>query len=122
MWKGIRDKGASQEQQIGHRPRGMHNLLDNTTMTSTWIEKGYSDVTNNFQIHKRIINNVTLALPHPGVYYAATDRINSILQPIDLLGMGEYSVRASVVSPALNVMCVNMSPEELAPLIYGTYL
>ena len=99
----------------------MHNLLDNTTMTATWIEREYSDVAKNFDIHKKIINNVTLAMPHPGVYAAATDPRNGILQPKDLLGLGEFSVRASVISPALNVMCVNMLPEELAPLVYGMY-
>jgi hypothetical protein len=52
-----------------------------------------------------------------GVYAAATDPANSILQPNDLSGVGEYSIRASVVSPALNVLCVNMVADELSPLI-----
>ncbi|WYZ41916.1 hypothetical protein EsH8_V_000811 [Colletotrichum jinshuiense] len=48
----------------------------------------------------------------------STNPVNKILQPNDLSGVGEYAIKASVVSPALNVMCVNISPEELSPLIY----
>lgn len=53
-----------------------------------------------------------------GVYDAATNAVNGILQPNDLSGVGEYSLKASVVSPAINVMCVNMAQDELAPLVY----
>lgn len=52
------------------------------------------------------------------MYDAATNPVNKILQPNDLSGVGEYAIRASVVSPAINVMCVNMNEEEMAPLIY----
>lgn len=60
-------------------------------------------------------------MPHPGVYSAATDRINGILQPDDLSDIGEYAIRAGVVSPAVNVMCVNLSEEELEPLVYTAW-
>jgi hypothetical protein len=104
--------------QLAKRPTGKHNLFDNTTMDSSWIETEHGDTEANFNTHKRIINNVTLAMPHAGVYAAATDPINGILQPNELLGVGEYSIRAGVVSPAVNVMCVNMNADELAPLVY----
>lgn len=56
-----------------------------------------------------------------GVYKAATNRaLNGILQPSDLDGVGSYNVSASVVSPAVNVLCVNMDSEELSPLINGS--
>lgn len=71
-----------------------------------------------FDVYGRIVNNVTLAMPHAGVYATATDPINGILQPNELLGLGEYSIRASVVSPVINVLCANMNHEELAPLVY----
>ena len=60
-------------------------------------------------------------MPHPGVYAAARLPINEIMQPDELSGVGEYSIRAGVVSPAINVMCVNMNTDELAPLIYTTW-
>jgi hypothetical protein len=55
------------------------------------------------------------------VYGAATNKINGILQPSDLSGVGEYNIRAAVVSPAINVMCVNMNEAELEPLVYTTF-
>ncbi|RYP45232.1 hypothetical protein DL768_008395 [Monosporascus sp. mg162] len=121
VWTHIHDNGSSLETELDKRPNGKHNLFDNTTMVSSWIETEYGDVAANFEAHNRIINNVTIAMPHPGVYSAATDPINGILQPSDLENVGGYSIRASVVSPSLNVMCVNMSPSELAPLIYDDF-
>lgn len=54
-----------------------------------------------------------------GVLKAATNRtLNGILQPSDLDGVGSYNVSAAVVSPAVNVLCVNMNREELAPIVY----
>lgn len=60
-----------------------------------------------------------MAMPHAGVIAAAKDPINGILQPEDLAGVGEYFVSASVVSPAVNVLCVNMNATELSPLLYA---
>ncbi|KAI1500824.1 hypothetical protein F5X99DRAFT_385095 [Biscogniauxia marginata] len=117
-WQTIHDGRSSTTDRLSERPTGKHNLFDNTTMISTWIETEFDDPAASFNEHHRIINNVTLAMPHPGVYTAATDPANDILQPSDLMGVGEYSIRASVVSPVVNVMCVNMSPEELSPLVY----
>ncbi|KAK1971455.1 hypothetical protein LY78DRAFT_625964 [Colletotrichum sublineola] len=117
-WDAINRNGTSATVDISHRPVGTALLYDNTTLTSAWIEVDYSDTSKNSGDHGRIINNVTLAMPHPSVYDAATNPVNKILQPNDLSGVGEYAIKASVVSPALNVMCVNMSPDELAPLVY----
>ena len=35
-------------------------------------------------IHKRVVNNVSMAFPHAGVFSAAHDPVNKILQPLDL--------------------------------------
>ncbi|KND87649.1 hypothetical protein TOPH_07725 [Tolypocladium ophioglossoides CBS 100239] len=118
-WTNIYRNGSTTNASgLGGRPNGTTLLYDNTTMTSSWIEMQYSNVTAHHETYGRIINNVTLAMPHPGVYAAARDRINHILQPDELGNVGEYAIKAAVVSPSLNVMCVNMSPTELAPLIY----
>ncbi|KAI1424132.1 hypothetical protein F5Y12DRAFT_472510 [Xylaria sp. FL1777] len=117
-WDDIRKSKNSTMRQLSDRPTGKHILYDNTTMDSSWIETENGDVAANFNTHKRIVNNVTLALPHAGVYAAATDPINGILQPSELLDIGEYSIRASVVSPVINVLCVNMNEDELKPLVY----
>ncbi|KZL68008.1 MCM2/3/5 family protein [Colletotrichum tofieldiae] len=117
-WDAINRNGTSATVDISHRPVGTALLYDNTTLTSAWIEVEFGNTTKNFEDHGRIVNNVTLAMPHPSVYDAATNPANKILQPNDLSGVGEYAIKATVVSPALNVMCVNMSPVELAPLVY----
>ncbi|PSR97709.1 hypothetical protein BD289DRAFT_362071 [Coniella lustricola] len=104
------------------RPQVQSMLYDNVTMIGTWIETQYSDVEQNYATWSRVINNVSLAMPHPGVYKAATNRsMNGILQPSDLDGVGSYNISASVVSPAVNVLCVNMDTAELAPLVYTTW-
>jgi hypothetical protein len=93
-------------------------LFDNTTVQGSWIQTNYSDMTTSYAKFGRIVNNVTMAMPHAGIFAAAKDPKNEILQPSDLAGVGEYSIHASVVSPTINVLCANMNEMELAPLIY----
>ncbi len=93
-------------------------LFDNTTVTGSWVQTNTSNLTAAYDKYSRIVNNVTMSMPHAGVFSAAHDAKNGILQPEDLAGVGEYSIRASVVSPTVNVLCVNMNSTELAPLVY----
>ncbi|KJZ70833.1 hypothetical protein HIM_09792 [Hirsutella minnesotensis 3608] len=104
--------------ELPNRPVGTSMLHGKTMMKGAWIETAHSNVTRLREQHGRLINNVTMAMPHPGVYAAAIAPRNGILQPDDLNGIGEYSFRAGVVSPSINVMCVNMSAGELSPLVY----
>ncbi|KAK3956121.1 hypothetical protein QBC32DRAFT_331997 [Pseudoneurospora amorphoporcata] len=106
---------------MSNRPPVTATLYDNVTVTGTWINTEYSDPMTRYEQYKRVVNNVTLAVPHPGVYDAATDPTNEILQPSDLSGVGEYRLAASAVSPALNVLCVEMTGKELAPLVYTAW-
>lgn len=117
-WNVINENGTGVMGTLDQRPVGTTLLFDNTTMTSSWIKTATANATAKFEEHGRIINNVSLAMPHPGVYAAATTKENRILQPDDLAGVGEYSIRAGVVSPSINVMCVNMNADELTPLVY----
>ncbi|EGX90325.1 hypothetical protein CCM_06743 [Cordyceps militaris CM01] len=118
VWTDINTNGSSNNIYINDRPPGKATLNGTTTLQGSWIETEHSNVTAHFEKTGRIINNVTLAMPHPGVAFAAISPQNKILQPRHLGGVGEYSVRAGVVSPAINVLCVNMAPDELKPLIY----
>ena len=120
-WSAIHDNATDAPTDLRERPAGTTLLFDNTTMHAAWIETHTSNVTQLAEedvYGGRIINNVSMAMPHPGVYQAATAPHNGILQPDDLSGVGEYSIRAGVVSPTINVMCVNMDEDELAPLVY----
>ncbi|OAA79859.1 hypothetical protein LEL_03345 [Akanthomyces lecanii RCEF 1005] len=118
IWNTINTNGTTLIHDIKHRPAGVASLNGNTTLYGSWIETEHSDVAAHFEKTGRIINNVTLAMPHPGVAAAATSPLNGILQPEDLSGLGEYAVKAGVVSPAVNVLCVNMAQDELKPLVY----
>lgn len=60
-------------------------------------------------------------MPHSGVFEAARNPRNNILQPEELNSEGTYSLRASVPSPVMNVICVNMNKEELKPIVYDTW-
>ncbi|KAM0154321.1 hypothetical protein ACHAQE_000825 [Botrytis cinerea] len=112
------DGGKGNSSKLATRPNVTANLYDNTTVKASWIRTDTSDMAASYEKYKRVVNNVTLAMPHTGVISAATDPINGILQPSDLEGVGEYKVRASVVSPTINVLCVNMNKTELSPIIY----
>jgi hypothetical protein len=68
-------------QDLGHRPLPTALLYDNTTIQGSWIN--ILNMTEVSQNYSRIINNVTMAMPHTGVVAAASDPINHIMQPQD---------------------------------------
>jgi len=101
------------------RPPGFGLLYENTTVTAQWINiVNTSDASRKYG---RAINNVSLAMPHSGIFAAARDHRNGILQPIELNSEGTYSLHASVPSPVTNVLCANMNKEELKPIIYDEW-
>lgn len=51
---------------MDQRPAPQTMLYDNITMIGSWIEAQYSDTEQTSKDHERVINNVSLALPHPG--------------------------------------------------------
>lgn len=66
--------------------------------------------------HGRVFNNITLVMPHTGIMGASTQAVNGLVQPEDLNGIGSYQINASVISPALNVLCVNAARDEALSL------
>lgn len=98
------------------RPKGVGLLYENTTVNGSWIHQ--TDMKQASMQHNRIINNITLAFPHAGVFQAARNPFSDIEQPEDLDGLGSYNVRAAVPSPYLNVLCANAKRSELRPMIY----
>jgi hypothetical protein len=101
------------------RPQGFGLLYENTTVTAQWIN--IIDTKEESKKHGRAVNSVSLAMPHSGVFAAARDQRNDILQPEELSSEGTYSIRASVPSPVLNVLCVNMNRTELEPIVYDAW-
>ncbi|KAI4945005.1 hypothetical protein J4E91_008350 [Alternaria rosae] len=95
------------------------SLDNNVTVTTAWLDD--HDVATDSEKAGRIINNITIAVPHRGIPAAARNVQNDLLQPEDLHDGGSYSIHASVASFALNALCVNAKEEELAPLIYTNW-
>lgn len=99
------------------RPPGFGLMYENTTITAPWI-----DIQPPLNEDGRIITNSSLAYPHAGVYQAARDPTNGILQPQELDGLGLYGVRAAVASPVMNVLCIQTPKKaDLDPLVYETW-
>lgn len=65
-WRDISYNGSGTSRDMAYRPISQALLYDNVSMSGSWVEVEYSDPVKNFETHKRIINNVSLALPHPG--------------------------------------------------------
>jgi hypothetical protein len=101
------------------RPPGFGLLHDNTTVTAQWIE--VIDTPKESKEYERPVNRVSLAMPHAGVFAAARYGENDIMQPEELNSEGTYSLRASVPSPVLNVLCANMNETEMAPIVYDMW-
>lgn len=101
------------------RPPGFGMLYENTTISAQWINT--IDTTQVSKAQGRAVNNVSLAMPHAGVFEAAHAARNGILQPEELNSEGTYSLIASVPSPVMNVLCVNMNEDELAPIVYDAW-
>jgi len=103
-------------------------LYDNTAVQGSWTNVKSMDSLSK-QYNNRIVNNVTMAMPHPGVVAAVSDHFPSMKQPQNdnsfyddsPQGLGEYLVRASVPSPAVNVLCAELSAEEMIPMIYNQW-
>ena len=77
------------------RPKPVAMLNDNVTIIGSWIEAIDMEAVSSDL--KRVINNVSMAFPHAGVFSAAHDPANKILQPLDL-GVCELSYTPRISS------------------------
>ncbi|KAF2105535.1 hypothetical protein BDV96DRAFT_360162 [Lophiotrema nucula] len=118
LWKQASDVGNGTTEQT-QRPPGFGLLYENTTITAQWIN--VADTVNLSKKFSRAINNVSLAMPHSGIFQAARDQRNDILQPEELNSEGVYSLRAAVPSPVLHVLCANLNKDELRPIVYDAW-
>ncbi|KAK6584707.1 hypothetical protein PZA11_002931 [Diplocarpon coronariae] len=71
-------------------------LYDNTTVVGSWVAGNTSNMASAYEQFGRIVNNVTLSMPHAGLHAAARDPKNGVLQPEELAGDEEYLIAASV--------------------------
>ncbi|SLM38744.1 hypothetical protein LPUS_09061 [Lasallia pustulata] len=120
-WVNDIDSGNASAVNLTQRPNAVGMLYDNTTVQGSWINVLQNNMTELSLHWNRTLTNVSMAMPHAGVFAAVRDPINRIMQPQDLNGLGEYYIEASVPSPAVNVLCANMTKEELTPLVYSLW-
>lgn len=82
QWTSNINSGNGSE-SLGERPTPIGMLYDNTTVQGSWIhEQNITELYREF--NNRTINNISMAMPHAGVFSAARDPLNDILQPQDL--------------------------------------
>ena len=114
IWSDVVHNGTGSSEPV-ERPKGFALLNDNTTVTAPWVE--LKNVTID-DVTGALINNISMAMPHPGVIQAAMDPKNNVMQPSELDGLGSYNIRASVPSGVIHVLCVTMSTAQLKPFVY----
>lgn len=100
---------------LSYRPSASSSIFTDTKVQGSWVQKSTSNIATNFDKYGRVVNNITLSMPHPVVYYSAQVEFPD---PVKGTGFGEHTIRASVVSPTSNTLCVNMNRSEVAPLVY----
>ncbi|KAJ5935969.1 hypothetical protein N7454_005267 [Penicillium verhagenii] len=113
-WTELGEQTGTTMTSLKSRPKPNSSLCDNTTITGAWTE--VQNMTELSQKYGRMVSNVTAMFPHGGLFRAARDSQDNIAQPEDLSGEGKYTLDASVTAPAVNVLCVGMTKEELSPL------
>jgi hypothetical protein len=106
---------SNQEQ----RPAVVGLQYGNSTVVPQWIN--IINTTEVSSLHYRVVNNVTLALPHIGVVDAIHNHRNRMPQSESSNSIGPYSLRASVPSPMINVLCVHMTEAELEPMVFESW-
>lgn len=106
---------SNQEQ----RPAVVGLQYENATVVPQWIN--VINTTEVSSLHRRVINNVTLALPHIGVVDAIQNQRNRMPRSESSNSIGTYSLWASVPSPMINVLCVHMTEKELEPIVFSKW-
>ncbi|KAH8654566.1 hypothetical protein BGZ60DRAFT_568372 [Tricladium varicosporioides] len=115
QWSKVIMGGSNASSSLSFRPPATSSIFTDTKVQGSWVQESSSDISVNFAKYGRVVNNITLSMPHPVVYYSAQAEFPD---PVKGTGFGEHSVKASVVSPTSNTLCVNMQQSEVAPLIY----
>jgi len=80
-WTNATARGAVSSDLI-RRPRVPATLYNDITVQGSWVD--VQNMTQVSQTFNRIVSNVSLAVPHPGVAAAVQNPRNKILQPADL--------------------------------------
>jgi hypothetical protein len=118
-WNEMAESNNSALLDQHQRPSWIGVPYANATAIPQWI-----NIINTTEVSKkyqRVVNNVSLAMPHTGIYNAVHDQRNVMPQSDTPDSVREYSLWASVPSPVMNVLCTTLNATELAPIVYDTW-
>ena len=85
-WTDSRARGSGSA-DLAQRPLPVAMLYDNTTVQGRWIQReNMTSLSERFSTddYARIVINVTMTMPHSGVFSAARDPLNNLILPRDL--------------------------------------
>ncbi|KAK5114780.1 hypothetical protein LTR85_010093 [Meristemomyces frigidus] len=94
-------------------------MMDYTTAVGSWMDAQNYEL--EISSHQVFVNNPSLALPHPSLPGAAKDPVNGVIQPQELQNRGSYSVRGSLPSPEVFVLCATLTEADLQPFVYALW-
>jgi hypothetical protein len=118
-WNDMVGAGQNVSTNQVDRPAWIGLTNSNTTFIPEWIHAvDTAAVSREFG---RVVNNVSLALPHIGVSSATRDTRNYMPRSDTSDSIEAYSLWASVPSPVIKVLCVQMNKTELEPIVYDTW-
>ena len=84
--QGVISSGQGSD-NLAKRPIPVAMLYDNTTIEGTWIAvQNMTEISRKHSPsnYSRVVTNITMAMPHAGVFEAMRNPINKIMQPQDL--------------------------------------
>ncbi|KAF3204949.1 hypothetical protein TWF106_001354 [Orbilia oligospora] len=98
-WNGYRADQSIPRDQLNRRPVGW-TTVGNERYYGAWLEISGSDK----------LNNVTLAMPHGSIVPSVRNvTLNNLVQPEMQSDFGNIDATASVLSPAINVICYKLN-------------
>ncbi|KAK6509209.1 hypothetical protein TWF481_003969 [Arthrobotrys musiformis] len=98
-WNGYRADQSIPRDQLNRRPVGW-TTVGNERYYGAWLEISGSEG----------LNNVTLAMPHGSIVPSVRNvTLNNLVQPEPQSDFGNIDATASVLSPAINVVCYKLN-------------
>ncbi|KAK6536204.1 hypothetical protein TWF281_000447 [Arthrobotrys megalospora] len=98
-WNGYRSDQSIPRNELNKRPVGW-TTVGNERYYGAWLEISGSEG----------LNNVTLAMPHGGIVPSVRNvTLNNLVQPETQSDFGNIDATASVLSPAINVICYKLN-------------
>ncbi|KAH7076869.1 hypothetical protein BKA63DRAFT_532913 [Paraphoma chrysanthemicola] len=117
-WSELLESGNNTSDQE-QRPAVVGLQYENATVVPQWVN--VINTTEVSDLHQRVVNNVTLAIPHIGVVDVIHNQRNRMPRSESSNSIGPYSLWASVPSPMINVLCVHMTEKELEPIVFSSW-